>query len=94
MSKSTTPVYYLKLHYSSHFGCGEGCRSMMIMQILWSQLPCFPTPPFVTHRYGYRLERMEKITDPLKRIELFKAPYTYDIRSGRSWVGVAKKQTK
>ena len=24
-------------------------------------------------RYGYRLERMEKITDPLKRIELFKA---------------------
>ena len=24
-------------------------------------------------RYGYRLERIEKITDPLKRIELFKA---------------------
>lgn len=24
-------------------------------------------------RYGYRLERMEKMTDPLKRIELFKA---------------------
>jgi hypothetical protein len=24
-------------------------------------------------RYGYRLERMEKITDPLKRIELVKA---------------------
>ena len=25
------------------------------------------------YRYGYRLERIEKITDPLKRIELFKA---------------------
>ncbi len=27
----------------------------------------------ILFRYGYRLERMDKITDPLKRIELFKA---------------------
>ena len=27
----------------------------------------------ILFRYGYRLERVEKITDPLKRIELFKA---------------------
>lgn len=27
----------------------------------------------ILFRYGYRLERIEKITDPLKRIELFKA---------------------
>ena len=27
----------------------------------------------ILFRYGYRLERLEKITDPLKRIELFKA---------------------
>lgn len=27
----------------------------------------------ILFRYGYRLERNEKITDPLKRIELFKA---------------------
>ncbi|XP_059085448.1 short transient receptor potential channel 6-like [Tigriopus californicus] len=27
----------------------------------------------IMFRYGYRLERIEKITDPLKRIELFKA---------------------
>jgi len=26
----------------------------------------------VLFRYGYRLERTERITDPLKRIELFK----------------------
>ena len=27
----------------------------------------------ILFRYGYRLERMDNITDPLKRIELFKA---------------------
>ena len=27
----------------------------------------------ILFRYGYRLERVDKITDPLKRIELFKA---------------------
>lgn len=26
----------------------------------------------ILFRYGYRLERIERITDPLKRIELFK----------------------
>ena len=36
---------------------------------------CLQITPSYYHlcRYGYRLERMEKITDPLKRIELFKA---------------------
>lgn len=27
----------------------------------------------ILFRYGYRLERIEKMTDPLKRIEIFKA---------------------
>jgi len=40
----------------------------------------------VLFRYGYRLERTERITDPLKRIELFKASLFLIIKSMKNQI--------